>query len=613
MKTKVLIITAVITGLFFLLPEPNESIEPTDSNEQVDENSQSFDQNFIISKVRLFDGFKVFEETDVLIENNKIANIAVNIENKNNFPVLDAQGKTLIPGLIDAHTHAYGEALEDALNFGVTTELDMFTMPAFAQDHFENRDSVTNTNHADLFSATILATTTNGHGTQFGFDIPVLNHVDEVEGFVVERINDGADFIKAVYNSELADRKHFPSVSYEVMVELVESAHKNNRMLVVHVDNLISAKEVINAGADGIVHSFMDSVVDDEFIQSMLNNNAFVVPTLSVLASAVQLSNADELLQNQNLSRFLSKQQKQQLDAKFPAFGIPEQGFRNAMESVSLLAKAGVSILAGSDAPNPGTTHGATLHGELMFLVKAGMTEQQVLHSATGAVSEHFDVGLRGTLKTGAMASMVLLNNNPFDDITHTQNIAKIWKNGSSHKRTTLANTVNNNSIIQPGLVSDFNASLTETQIGQGIIESTDQMAGGKSTVELNQKSHENSEDSYLHVKGEILKGFMYRWSGFSYMLSQDPTQAVNFSQIKQLTFDAKSIDAKQELALLLFEKGSFQPVTHMIKLSKEWQNHVVELSQFKAADLTEVSNISFVISQELGEYEFMIDNIELK
>lgn len=606
MKTKILVAVIVVSGLFLLLPTPEEKIH------RAPQEAQKLNNNFVITNVRLYDGFEVFEKTDVMIKDNKIEAIGDNLPSSDNMAVIDASGQTLLPGLIDAHTHAYGNAMVDALNFGVTTELDMFTMPAFAQNHFSVRESETNTQQADLFSATILATTTNGHGTQFGFDIPVLNHVEEVEQFVLDRIADGADYIKAVYNAKQAQRQHFPSVSYEVIAELIKIAHQNNRMLVVHVDNLVSAQEVIDLGADGIIHSFMDQIVDDKLISSMKKNNAFIIPTLSVQASVTKTSTPD-FKQDKNINKHLNKQQIQQLNANFPDFGIPKDAYKIAEQSVAALSSAGINVMAGSDAPNPGTTHGISLHGELMLLVKAGLSEEQAIHSATGAVGKHFDIGLRGTLTPGALASMVLVNGNPFDDIKLTQNIERIWKNGHEFQRLAGTNKNNTNPIINAGIITDFNKSITETQYGSGIIKSTDQMAGGNSVVELTQVAHKENSDHYLNVKGEIIKGFMYRWSGFSFIPANDPMQAVNLSEVNQLVFDAKSTKADQPLALLLFEKGSFQPKTQVVDLTTEWQNYAVDLSNFKAADLNNVSNISFVISQLLGKFEFMIDNIELK
>lgn len=89
--------------------------------------------------------------------------------------VVDGRGMTLLPGLIDAHTHSFGPALEDALNFGVTTVLDMFTEPNRAAAWRREQAAGPVTGRADLLSAGVAITVENGHGTQFGVPIPTLD------------------------------------------------------------------------------------------------------------------------------------------------------------------------------------------------------------------------------------------------------------------------------------------------------------------------------------------------------------------------------------------------------------------------------------------------------
>lgn len=606
---KFIILFIVVIVLFFLvLPEPDSQVDMNQTKVV-----QNYNDNFIINNVNVYDGFEFQANVSVQIKDNKIYKIAKTIKNSSGTTQLDAQGKTLIPGFIDAHTHAYDSALSEALNFGVTTELDMFTMPEFATDKINSRGLI-NSEEADLFSSTILATTKNGHGTEYGFTIPVLENVQQVDEFVKNRISEGADYIKAVYDSEKASRKFFPSISIEILEALIYSAHQNDKMLVVHVDNLISAKEAIGLGADGIIHSFMDHVVDEEFIQMMLANNAFIIPTLSVQASIVGLSNTDELLQKDEISQYLNKQQKRQLKASFPSFGIPESGFQKALDSVQKLSKAGITIMSGTDAPNPGTTHGASLHGELLYLVKAGLTHQQALHSATGAIGKHFPVGSRGTLKIGAMASMLLIDGNPIDDISHTQNITQIWKNGIEFKRIAIDPQSNNgtNKVMQAGIITDFNSSISKTSTGRGIIATTDKMAGGQSIVDVSLVNR-SDKDQALVVKGEVKSGFMFPWSGISFIPVQQQNQAINMTQVKRLKFAAKANKSTNEFSILLFEKGSFQPKEMKFNLSNNWKKYSINLNDFKNTDLTEISNISFVVTQKLGEFEFMIDNIEFE
>lgn len=629
-KIKIVFILLAVIGFFFLLPEPTKQISTADEKEVNPEsvNERNINNNFIIRNVSLYDGEKLFEKIDVLIRDNRVFKTGENLANPTSLPELNAPGKTLLPGFIDAHAHAYGSALQEALNFGVTTELDMFTMPEFANPHQQKREKVDNSKMADLFSATILATAPGGHGTEYGLKIPVLETPNQVDNFVKERIAQGADYIKAVYNSIKAEHQYSPSISKEILQALIVSAHKNDRMLVVHVDNLLSAKEAIASGANGIIHSFMDKVVDVELIRIMKKNDAFIIPTLSVEASVAQLSDGKRLLQQVTLQNYLSKQQVQQLNSGFPDFGIPPAALQKALKGVKKLSDAGISILAGSDAPNPGTSHGISLHGELQLLVKAGLSNQQAIHSATGAASKHFPVGQRGTLQIGAMASMLLVDGDPFEDISRTQHIQTIWKNGVQFKRIFAEEVSVQNQKLAAGLISDFNVSINQTLIGKGIGVSTDEFAGGKSEVTLTQRSRkhtlnkgqsverlqeDSSPDQYLHAKGEIKAGFMFPWGGFAFLPGQSMQHGVDLSNINSMIFDARAGADTEHFSVLLFQQGSFQPAEKIIKLSHQWKSYKIGLKEFANTDLSNIVNISIVVTKKRGPFEFMIDNLKFE
>jgi hypothetical protein len=385
-------------------------------------------------------------------------------------------------------------------------------------------------------------------------------------------------------------------------------------MLVVHVDNLISAKQAIEAGADGVVHSFMDKVVDKEFIQLMKTHDAFMIPTLTVEASISQQSDTGKLLQDTTIIDYLSKQQRQQLKAAFPDFGIPKEAFERALKSVGMLSKAGIVILAGTDAPNPGTTHGLSIHNELELLISAGLSPQQAIHSATAAAGKYFPIGSRGTLKVGANATMILLDGNPFIDIKQTRHINKIWKNGDLVQRLIHQNTdQHQQTFIDAGLISDFNQSIELTKVGQGITSSTDQYAGGHSEVVLSLKTRAGDHDKYIHAIGELKKGFMYKWAGLSFIPGKDMQNGVNLTKIKSLTFDAKAGDNTDTIAVQLFQSGSYQPSVVKIKLDEQWKTFNINLKDFNNVDLTNIVNISFFATNDLGSFEFMLDNLYLK
>ena len=81
-----------------------------------------------IRNVRLFDGTKVIPTATVVFSNGVITAVGPSVKVPDGATVIDGAGKTLLPGLIDAHTHVFPGSLERALRFGVTTELDMFTV-----------------------------------------------------------------------------------------------------------------------------------------------------------------------------------------------------------------------------------------------------------------------------------------------------------------------------------------------------------------------------------------------------------------------------------------------------------------------------------------------------
>ncbi len=99
-------------------------------------------------------------------------------------------------------------------------------------------------------------------------------------------------------------------------------------------------------------------------------------------------------------------------------------------DNVARLAAAGVPVLAGTDAPNPGTVHGASLHRELELLVDAGLTPVAALRGATSGPARAYGMTDRGAIAPGLRADLVLVDGDPTATITATRRIAGIWRGG---------------------------------------------------------------------------------------------------------------------------------------------------------------------------------------
>lgn len=390
---------------------------------------------FAIRGVRLFDGERVVRRATVIVRDGRIAAVGKRVAIPDGLPVVDGAGKTLLPGLIDAHVHTFGDARRDALRFGVTTELDMFSAWPLLAEAKRQRESLAPTAQADLWSAGTLATAPSGHGTQFGLPVPTLTAAEEAQPWVDARIEEGSDWIKivredfSVYSSE----RLLPTLDAATAAAVVRAAHARDKLAVVHVSAREAAREALRDGADGLVHVFQDEPADAALVRLAARRGIFVIPTLAVIAG---IAGEDEgVSEDPRLAPWLSSGQRQTLAARFPGESRATH-YRNARESVRRLHAAGVTILAGTDAPNPATAHGASIHDELVRLVAAGLGPRQALSAATAKPADAFALEDRGRIAPGLRADLLLVEGDPTRDIRATRAIVGIWKNGHRVERT---------------------------------------------------------------------------------------------------------------------------------------------------------------------------------
>jgi len=428
----VLAVAAALAGFFWALPEPD------------DERLAPPAPGFVVRDVRLFDGEHVVERATVVVRAGRITEAGPGVAVPPDLQVVEGRGRTLMPGLIDAHVHTWGDALAETLNFGVTTVLDMFSDPGPARVLRRSREALAPRAHADLFSAGWLATAPRGHGAQFGLPVPTLGTPGEASAWVDARLAEGSDYIKIVYEPRDANGlgAPFPSLDRATMAALIAATQARGRLAMVHVSRLVAAHEALEAGADGLVHVHADRVADAALVQLARERGAFVTPTLAVIAGfdPTPPATAGEARENQRFAAdpavrpYLTPDQRRGLEN---SAGTKLVMFRldTALASVRALHEGGVDILAGSDAPNPGTAHGASLHHELELLVRAGLTPIEALRAATSVPARRFDLADRGRIAPGQRADLLLVAGDPTTDIRATRAIERIWKNGAGVER----------------------------------------------------------------------------------------------------------------------------------------------------------------------------------
>ena len=213
----------------------------------------------MVRHARIFDGQRLLSTHDVWVEGGLIRAIGDRLRTPPGTTEIDATGDTLLPGLIDAHTHDWGESTKQALLFGVTTELNQAGPPAFVAERKRAQADGKAFDSADLFSAGNVVTPPKGHGTEYGLTVPTLTGAGEAQAFVDARIAEGSDYIKIILEDGRACGREFARLSNEELAAAVAAAHARGKLAIVHVTTQEDARLAVAAGADGIAHVFADT------------------------------------------------------------------------------------------------------------------------------------------------------------------------------------------------------------------------------------------------------------------------------------------------------------------------------------------------------------------
>lgn len=394
----------------------------------------------------------------ILIEGDRIARIgpASQVTVPEGVPVLDARGKWVIPGLIDAHVHFF----QSGGLFTRPDVIDLRDVRPYEDEIRRIREGI-DTTFARYIASGVTGVVDMG-GPLWTFDVrekaermeraPRVAAAGPLLATMVPREYEDLDdppILHVESRSEALDAaemilKHEPDLlkvwfvttdNYRADLEWVRSvvdrAEDASLPVVAHATKRDIAEAVVAAGVDILAHGVEDRTMADDLLSGMAAEGIVYVTTLivmegysEVLGKAVELSPIERRLGDPEVI------------ASWSRLSEPRQLFRPAIaedEAANLrrAAAAGVTIAAGSDAGNIGTLHGPALHRELELMVEAGLTPHQVLTAATrgGAEAMGRSADL-GTVEEGKLADLVILDADPLADIRNTRAIHRVLKGG---------------------------------------------------------------------------------------------------------------------------------------------------------------------------------------
>ncbi|GIH20772.1 amidohydrolase family protein [Rugosimonospora africana] len=393
-----------------------------------------------IVNARVFDGTRLRDWTSVRFADGIITDCATGPTAQDGDEVIDAEGGTILPGLIDSHIHLVPGALAQGLTFGVTTALDMFSQPdvmAVAKQQAGARSDV-----ADVRSAGIGATAPGGHPSMMYAPFPTLTSPEQAERFVADRVAEGSDYLKIFGPSGTAGPRRMPSLDLNTITALTNAAHDRGLVVVAHINAAAGLREVVSAGIDVVAHVPVDGELDRALADRIAEAGIAVGPTLATIENVSGEPGGTAVLGDPRLAGMLGDAQARRLTSGASGRrGQHMPPYSRAEENVGRLVDAGVTILAGTDAPNPGTVFGASLHRELELLDRCGMTPAQALNAATAAPARVFNLADRGLTAPGRRADLMLVSGDPLTDITATRAIERIWRAGvPADRRAFVAN-----------------------------------------------------------------------------------------------------------------------------------------------------------------------------
>ena len=346
-------------------------------------------------------------------------------------------GKTVIPGLINAHGHVGNTVgLEQGKYSAENVQKDLRTYAAYGiTTVFSLGDD-----QAAGFAARDSQKTPALDRARLFVAGPVLapKTVEEARKLVDEDAAMKVDIVKIRVDDNLGSTA---KMAPEIYRAVIDQAHKKGLRVAVHLFYLDDAKSVLDAGADFIAHSVRDVPVDDAFAAMMKRRDVCYCPTLmrevstfvyestpAWFSDPLFLKHADA----KSLETLKQPARQEQMRTSKSAQRY-KAGLEVANKNLKKLSDAGVKIAMGTDTGPPARFQGYFELMELEMMAKAGLTPKQVLASATRDAARCMKLdGELGTLEPTKWADFVVLDADPLADISNVKKINAVYVAGNA-------------------------------------------------------------------------------------------------------------------------------------------------------------------------------------